>query len=394
VSGGRLHALAFALLAAFALVGLHQPLKTAITDARFLVRAETPPSQAIVVAVDGPSIEQVGTWPWPREVHAALISRLHGAGASEIAFDVDFSSLSTPSSDQALAAAFKQAGGSVILPTFRQWAIGSEGRKVQVNRPAEAFRDLTWSASVTLMLDPDGIVRRYPLGDNLDGEFTPSLGALLAGQHVSTRSSFVLDFSIPVRSVPVVSAGAILRGDPQALAAVRGKKAIVGGTAIELGDRFNIPTGRLVPGVYIHALAVETLMQGRTLHSAGAWVAWAAVFAVIALVGLAWRRRSTAGRALLVVALALSSEAAAWVLHHRLGIILDTSLVHLAAIFYLVAIGVLEIKARGLLRWAAERRFHRVAMSLGEGLACLDENGVVTVWTTRPRAFWAIAPTR
>ena len=87
------------------------------------------------------------------------------------------------------------------------------------------------------MAETDGLVRRYPFGDTLDGKFFPSLGALLAGRYETTDAPLRIDFSIRPNSVPTVSAD-VLRGDPAALSMLKDKKAIIGGTAIELGDRF------------------------------------------------------------------------------------------------------------------------------------------------------------
>jgi len=46
---------------------------------------QTPPSpQIAIVAIDEPSIERLGRWPWPRQRHAELIDRLAGMGAQTI----------------------------------------------------------------------------------------------------------------------------------------------------------------------------------------------------------------------------------------------------------------------------------------------------------------------
>jgi CHASE2 domain-containing sensor protein len=42
---------------------------------------------------------------------------------------------------------------------------------------------------------------------------------------------------------------------------VRGKKMMIGATALELGDEFATPVG-LLPGVIIHALAYESIADG------------------------------------------------------------------------------------------------------------------------------------
>ena len=50
-----------------------------------------PSSRVSVVAVDNASINALGQWPWPRDVHAQLIDVLSGAGAKTVGYSVVFS---------------------------------------------------------------------------------------------------------------------------------------------------------------------------------------------------------------------------------------------------------------------------------------------------------------
>ena len=69
------------------------------------------------------------------------------------------------------------------------------------------------------------------------------MGAVLAGQYAEKRAPFLIDFSIRAASIPSVSYVDVLRGDAATLGKLKGKKVIIGGTALELGDRFSIPNG-------------------------------------------------------------------------------------------------------------------------------------------------------
>lgn len=61
-------------------------------DLRFKFKGETPPGDAIVIAVvDEKSLKKEGKWIWPRQKIADLITRLSDAGARVIAFDIVFS---------------------------------------------------------------------------------------------------------------------------------------------------------------------------------------------------------------------------------------------------------------------------------------------------------------
>ena len=74
------------------------------------------------------------------------------------------------------------------------------------------------------------------------------------------------------------------------------------------------------------------------------------------------------------------------------AIVLDTSFFHAAVLAYLVAVALDEIDFRKLLGGIAERRFQRIAMSLGDGLVCADQNGLITVWNPGAAAIFGYKP--
>ena len=76
----------------------------------------------------------------------------------------------------------------------------------------------------------------------------------------------------------------------------------------------------------------------------------------------------------------------------RWPFIIDTSLFHIAIVAYLTAIALDEIDFRGLLGRIAESRFHRIAMSLGDGLVCTDEDQLITVWNPGASAIFGYMP--
>jgi CHASE2 domain-containing sensor protein len=80
------------------------------------------------------------------------------------------------------------------------------------------------------------------------------MAAVLAGQYDEKRTPFLIDFSIRTAAIPKVSFADVLRGDPATLQKLQGKKVIVGGTALELGDRFSTPNGGVVSGPVLQAL--------------------------------------------------------------------------------------------------------------------------------------------
>ena len=387
----RSHFFVLCILVGFLLTGVHNAFHNTITDMRFGLFPREASGDIVLVAIDPTSIESIGVWPWPRRLHAQLIDKLTEAGVTDIAFDIDFSSPSNPDADKAFSEALKQAGGSVVLPSFKQIVREQNGnQRVHVNQPLREFEKNSWQATVNVAADADGRVRHYSFGETLDGKFFPSVGALLAGKYETKQKQFQIDFSIRPHSVPRISYADVLRKDSKGL--LEGKRVIVGGTAVELGDRFNVPGHNIIPGPVLQVLAAESILQGRTLHSSSVVVTVLGLGAMLLLMVFLWSRLSAMSLAFVVAGLALSGEAVAAGIQASWPIIIDTAYWHLAAIAYLITITLHEIDVRGLLARIAERRFRRIAMSLGDGLVCADRDGLITLWNPGAATIFGYGP--
>lgn len=385
----RVQLLMIVMLVAVLASGLHGWLRDTLHDARFNW-VDRPASGTIaLVEIDPPSMAAIGQWPWPRSVHAGLISALDAAGASGIVFDVDFSMQSTAAEDAQFATALKAAGGSVVLPAFRQRSTArGDGASLHVNRPISDFAENAWLGLVNVLPDADGVIRRYPLGARIEGDFIPSVGALMASRHDENAAPFRIDYGIRAGSVPSVSAHAILKGEPASLAAVAGRTVIIAGTAAELGDRFTVPNGRIIPGSMIQVLAAESILQNRALQVTSLPVSAALAVTLILLSAWIGRRGPLALRILGIACVAAASEGMAITIQSYYPIALDTSLVIACAVVYAAAAALDELDWREVLTAVAERRFRRIAMSLGDGLVCADERGQMQVWNQGAEAIF------
>lgn len=90
---GRWLALLLLALACLLLPRLEETPLATLRNAQFDHYQRQMPRQrttepAVVVEIDGASIEQYGPWPWPRTLLARLIDRLHEAGALAIGLDL------------------------------------------------------------------------------------------------------------------------------------------------------------------------------------------------------------------------------------------------------------------------------------------------------------------
>lgn len=387
----RPHILVVIALAVVLSTGWHGALRNALTDLRFSWPSRAASGNVVVVAIDAPSIDQIGIWPWPRRLHAELLHRLEAAGVQDVAFDVDFSTPSDPASDAAFVTALREVGGSTILPSFKQPA--PNGGAAHINRPLKPFSNQSWPAVVNVASESDGLVRRYPVSEKLGDSQMPSMAVVLAGQDANRRPPFLIDFSIRAASIPTVSYSEVLRGDAATLDKLRDKKIIVGATALELGDRFSVPNGKIISGPVLQALAAESILQHRMLR----WTSDVGMFFGLGLICLlmmySWRRLSPGVRVAVLVGAGAGVELTAALVQARWPLIIDTSLFHIAIIAYLTAIALDEIDFRSLLGRIAESRFHRIAMSLGDGLVCTDEDHRITVWNPGASAIFGYMPT-
>jgi EAL domain-containing protein (putative c-di-GMP-specific phosphodiesterase class I)/CHASE2 domain-containing sensor protein len=297
-----------------------QSIDRAMTDTRALLRDQPPSGKLLLIEIDRRALRAYGHWPWARRYHGALIDRLVAAGADRVAFDIDLSTPSDPVDDRALADSLARSHHRVILGA----GLERTGPDSQTNvMPIPAFARHVTVASIPATFDADGFVRLGRTGEIIDGKLRPSIAALLSGRQPSGPNLFRLDMSIDVGQIDRISAADIISGnfDP---ARVRGKRAIVGGTALELRDRvfltrkFVSPgdsTGRppsyAMPGVFVHIIGAETLMNGKTPRGMGGLMpmllSLAAVFAAAFI-----RSRLIAGAAVLaMVALLLIGPVAA-----------------------------------------------------------------------------------
>lgn len=261
-------ALSVAAAAALWLAGVLVPLDRSLQTAFFGMQTRNASGGLVVVEMDAASLAAIRRWPWDRAHYAKLVDELDAAGARSIAFDVDFSAPSNPASDRRLAQSFAAARSQIVLPTFSQKAAHGSQRVLDAV-PIAALRRSATLASVSVVPDSDGQVRRMPLGTITAATPRPSLSAQIAQRGGSVDRDFPLDLSIDPASIPRISFIAVERGE-FATALIAGKDVLIGATAVEMGDRYAVPGRGVLPGVVIQAVAAETLRRGVPTEASGA----------------------------------------------------------------------------------------------------------------------------
>ena len=256
------------LVAACGAAGLFTGLQNALNDQTFRLMSRPASGQIVIVQIDPKSLAEVETWPWGRSKHALLIDRLVGSGAELVALDIDFSLPSKPAEDDRLAEAVAAARGRIVLPSFMQHSTPGMGGGLVETNPLPALRDNALIGNANIFA-PSGKARQASVGIYLpDGRYRPTFAGLAGQTGEALVSDFEIDFGIDVSTIKRLSYVDVLNGrfDP---ATVKGKRVIVGATAIELGDFVPVPLRGIVPGVELQAQITETVLQGRTLVSFG-----------------------------------------------------------------------------------------------------------------------------
>jgi CHASE2 domain-containing sensor protein/signal transduction histidine kinase len=271
---------------------------------RFLNLREQPLlSDIVVVEIDNASVDQLGRWPWPRSVHARLLERIAAAKPAAVIYDVLFTE---PNADDAqLAHAI--ALSPTYLPVLLTPPDASGARNVDepVAPLAQAAAGL---GHINFEVDSDGIARSVARFQGDDGSRWPQLMVLVAdavehgrlhlrgglpprrsneparGRDDGGEGRFLIPFGPNATKYAKLSFADVLAGKVPA-DQLRGRIVVIGVTASGLFDRFATPvSGELgpLPGVYIHANVLDTLLTGREIQPVGLWVVFASALGPLA----------------------------------------------------------------------------------------------------------------
>jgi len=361
-SGKRARGLALtALLVGLAISLISQAGAWRLLDARAFdylsttLAPELPENGPIIVAIDEPSLAEIGKqWPWPRDLHARLVAALRAAGAKTIGLDIIFAEASTPEADAALAAAM---GPDVVLAS--DISILETPQASQMLR-TEPLPELTAggarSGVASIVLDRDGTIRRVPTYDD-------SFAKALLGENRTVPNASLIQAYGPARTYPTVSYYQALEPGsflPQDI--FRGRTVIVGlsmqaapkmdtGGADAYATSWSARTGTLVSGAEIQATVLDNLATGQFIRSAPLWVTIAVIFGAAVLAALmAWR--GTSWRTFAVALAGFAAIVAASFLLLRFG---RTYVPPAAPAFVFAAVSLVQ----GARDYAAERRLRR-----------------------------------
>ncbi|EJC78966.1 diguanylate cyclase (GGDEF) domain-containing protein [Rhizobium leguminosarum bv. trifolii WSM2297] len=371
-------AVMLALPAAGSSVGIIRGINNSLFAKRFQWAPRAATGNVVFVAIDKHSLDAVGTWPWPRRIYATLLDKLVASGVKDVFLDVDFSAFSSTEEDELLAAALARSGGGVLLPVFRQREMASSS-ETAVTRPIPQLLQNAWPAFANVAMDADGIVRRFDLGSQLDGNPTQSAAAAL-GRIDGSSGSLLIDYSIRPDTVPTFSLSDVLNGTVPA-EAIRDRSVVVGASAAELKDIFAVPVYGAIAGPLIHVLASETLLQNRFLRMVDE-IPLELLFAALLIVGVVCSR-STRLVTMMAVALTIVAvgEIGAFLLQWRYAILVGTAVPWLTLLLaWMLALNERVDLGRMLVAIAntearnTRRLMRRIIADSSDGVVAFDSN--------------------
>lgn len=268
----------------------------------FAMRGPLPaPKEIVVVGIDAPSVQQLGTWPFPRAYHAEVIRRLKSWGARVIVFDVvfDLPNANAPEGDRELVAACREAGPVVVAANAAEVQDAVRGVHTELYRPFPALDAVTDSGMTNFYTELDRTVRRAVALQGVAGTHYPLLSVVAAARYlgedpnrlVSGRTlklgktvipleadgTFWINFAGPAGHIPRLSYWQVLddpREQPNLPALVKDRIVFIGSTDPLAHDVHLTPYGEPpTPGVEIHANIANMLLHNYPLRRVSArWV--------------------------------------------------------------------------------------------------------------------------
>jgi adenylate cyclase len=320
--------LAAAFTVGLVLFGPLEQLELLLFDQLFELRGIRPPTSPIViVTIDESSFQELNLqWPFPRALHGKLIDRISADRPLVIGLDVIFDSDSRygPQDDQALGAAIARAGNVVLglaVSEDEQLVVVERGKAIGpkrevVNMPLPVIRERAAAVGpFNVPPDPDSHVRRVPIRVRVPDPntryewwlaFDAQLHRQLTAAGFPTKplpnvGEILVNFGARLTDFERVPYYRVVNGEIPA-GQFRDKIVLIGPTSEILHDVFAtaFAAGGDMPGVVIHANALETLIRGDRIREVPKLVS-TILAAIAALAGSLLAIRLRAFRALVVV---------------------------------------------------------------------------------------------
>ncbi|HNY12894.1 MAG TPA: CHASE2 domain-containing protein, partial [Candidatus Wallbacteria bacterium] len=267
-----------------------------LIDYNFSKRGSIAPDKHIViVGFTDSCLVELGKWPWKRDIHSEVLTKLTEAGATVIGVDVLFQDRSpNPADDGKFIQTVKNSKKIVLSAVITSVIEYADGALTNIKRVTLPFEEIAKGAAGLGFinvnyetLNTDGILRCLPLFERIPGRDYFSFAYEIAknsGKIPFTPSEglhYYINYHGQNRTYEYVSFSKVYSGQLP-MAYFRDKYVLVGPAATALGDLHHTPFGTM-PGTEVQANILDCIVNDNFLKrfSAGQnFVLWAMIVAL------------------------------------------------------------------------------------------------------------------
>ncbi len=267
------------LMAGIALSGTLQTLQLKLADNMY--RAEPPNKDIVIVKVDDKTIEELGEFArWERDIYAQALENISAHNPKVVGFDFLFFSNRNEETDQQFYDAMLQSPASVVIGFFGESFLGERGvESTDIQFPIYDERDNIRIASLDILQDEDEVIRRAPLtlhgletGETYDS-FSALIARLFLGRELSIPTEdeqMMVNFQVWAEASSTYDSLSFVDAYNDDFGSIdpSGKIVLIGPYSDSFQDTFLTPLSSsfAIPGVEIHANAIQTILEGDFLR--------------------------------------------------------------------------------------------------------------------------------
>lgn len=270
---------------------IHEFLNNLFAD--FLQGNIAPRDEIVIVEIDDNSLNEIGSWPWDRNLFANAIQKISEAKASVVAFDVLF--LESREHDDLLANATKQDTPVVLASKI------IDGQVFE-----SVIKGNQKNAYINIITDSDGKLRKVlpftSINDKCYESFALSIvksylkisdptecdrkTIKLRSEEIKLSKDNILSFQYTKGNFAHVSFADLLRGvvDPKIF---KDKIVLIGSTTVDLrsnlNDNFIGVKGGIIPGIIVHANVVNSYLSNNFIYEPNYYLIYFAILFVSSL---------------------------------------------------------------------------------------------------------------
>lgn len=248
---------------------------------RFMQKESAADTRIAIIAIDDESLNDFGSWPWNRNVHAQLVDTLAAGNPAVIAFDVTFPAPSADDmeADQALIEAVANAG-NVVMPVYGTFPSSAKKGVIEALEMSEPFPALKEAAAavghINTIPDRDRVVRNALYSFTDEGQQVESFSWIIykmfmerLGEGVDAAmlplddfGRFHISYTEKPGQYEAISYAAVLNGDVPA-EYFKDRIVLIGPYATGFKDDYLTPlqSKSVMYGVEIHANIIQALLD-------------------------------------------------------------------------------------------------------------------------------------